>query len=71
MLFCVSARSSASQKLFLPVRMGGVSVFQLGSPLSPRTGESKVDRYLPSRPRLLTIGGLYDPRPVDPALDPR
>ena len=43
-----------STRLFLPVRMGGVSVFQLGSPLAPGRARTKSIGYIrldPDDPR--------------------
>jgi hypothetical protein len=43
-----------SARLFLPVRMGGVSVFQLGTPLAPgraRTNSNGYIRIEPDGPR--------------------
>lgn len=50
---CFGSRAR-SARLFLPVRMGGVSVFQLGTPLAPgraRTNWNGYTRIQPDGPR--------------------
>ena len=46
--------------------MGGVSVFQLGTPLAPGRARTHWDGYIRLPARRSAIGGLYDHRPVAP-----
>ena len=51
---CVFRLADRSARLFLPVRMGGVSVFQLGTPLAPGRARTKSIGYIrldPDDPR--------------------
>ena len=54
MVFVCFGSDNRSARLFLPVRMGGVSVFQLGTPLAPGRARTKSIGYIrldPDDPR--------------------